>query len=142
MENLNISEIDLTRLTAAQLAELRDRTNALLAQSVQTVSDRDLLLDYSIKLYTKEGLASDVEGSFKLNGILHPRMLADAPGRFEQSFMQQIFKPINADLYDVLEGTNTTDNNLRALPNNSTSYKAAPGINIYGGTQQGIIPGE
>lgn len=122
--------------------DLKDRVSSLLAQKTQPARDNDVVLEYSVNLYTKEGLQSTNDGVFRMNGILHPRVLVDAPSRFEQAFIQQVFTPVNTDFYDVIEGANTTDNSLKSLPNNGTDYSAAPGLPTPEFKPINIIPGE
>lgn len=135
-----ISEIDLSQVPVAELCALRDKIDALLSRDMQRIGDNDLVLDYAVKLITKDGVISRNEGVHRLNAILHPRLLSEAPGRFETAFIQNVFSPVNADAYDLFDSSSNIDSPLAYIK--SQTAGAAPNLALPGMGMPGIIPGE
>lgn len=114
-QDLNISEIDLSQVPVAELIELKDKIDLLLSRNSQRIGDNDLVLEYTVKLRTKDGIISNNEGVHRLNAILHPRLLSDAPSRFETEFIQNVFTPVNADAYDLFDTSSGSNNPLSSI---------------------------
>ena len=117
---LTISEIDLSQIPVAELV------NFLLSKDAHNIGDNDLVLEYTVKLRTKNGVVSDNEGVHRLNAILHPRLLSDAPSRFETAFMQNIFAPVNADAYDLFDSSTNTNNPLSYIRSQTAGIANMP----------------
>ena len=112
----NTSRIDLSNLTLRDLIALRGQVDAALADIYSlSMTQDDVLLEYNIKLKTKDGTVSENIGNVQMNKLLHPRLLGDSPARFQQQFAQQVYAPVNAALFDLLDKHNTTDNDIYAL---------------------------
>lgn len=109
---LNISEIDLSQVPVAVLTDLRSQIDLLLTKDAHNIGENDIVLEYNVRLRTKDGVISTNEGTHRMNAILHPRLLSDAPGRFETAFLQNVFSPVNADAYDLFDSSNSTNNPL------------------------------
>ena len=110
------SRIDLETMTLRELIALRDQVDAALADIYAlNMQDTDISLEYNVKLRTKQGTVSSNTGNIQLNRLLHPRLIAEAPGRLEQEFSQQVFAPVSAALYDLLDEHNPTDYSINAL---------------------------
>lgn len=136
---LTISEIDLSKVPVSELVKLKEQVDFLLTKDAHNIGDNDLVLEYTVKLRTKDGVVSDNEGVHRLNAILHPRLLSDAPSRFETAFMQNIFAPVNADAYDLFDSASNTNNPLsyiRSQTNNATSTAVPASLGLMN------IPGE
>lgn len=119
----NISEIDLRALPVTDLLHLRDRIDEILAEpDTARMGDNDLLLEYDVRIRSKREVKCRNNGSSRLNGILGPRMIAMAPGRLEAEFESQVFSPLNADMYDLLEDHNSTGNRLRQASSMMPAY--------------------
>lgn len=126
---LNISEIDLTQLTVTELASLKNKIEEHLAACLFPVGKHDVVLDYSITLRTSNGTVCENKGSSVLGSILHPRLLADAPRRFETTFMENVFTPVNAEAFDLFDGpANFTGNSLEPINSHVTNFNPAPGL--------------
>lgn len=135
----SISEIDLSQVPVVELVKLKEKVDFLLTKDAHNIGDNDLLLEYVIRLRTKDGVMSRNEGAHRLNAILHPRLLSDAPSRFETAFMQNIFSPVNADAYDLFDSASNTNNPLsyiRSQTNNATSTAVPASLGLMN------IPGE
>lgn len=131
-QDLNISEIDLSQVPVADLIELKKKLDVLLSRDSRDIGANDLVLEYEVKLRTKDGVISNNAGTHRLNAILHQRLLSEAPSRFESAFMQNIFSPINADAYDLFDSSSTSSNPLsgirsQALPGMLGGYNSLPG---------------
>lgn len=112
----NTSRTDLSNLTLRDLIALRGQVDAALADIYSlSMTQDDVLLEYNIKLKTKDGTVSENIGNVQMNKLLHPRLLGDSPSRFQQQFAQQVYAPVNAALFDLLDKHNTTDNDIYAL---------------------------
>lgn len=98
------SGIDLRSLTVKELLDLKGRIDEILAETdLARMKEHDLLLEYDIRLRDINGVRSSNNGTTRLNGILHPRALASAPGRLEEVFESQVFSPLNSDVYDIVD---------------------------------------
>lgn len=131
-QDLNISEIDLSQVPVADLIELKKKLDVLLSRDSRDIGVNDLVLEYEVKLRTKDGVISSNVGTHRLNAILHQRLLSEAPSRFESAFMQNIFSPINADAYDLFDSSSASTNPLsgirsQALPGMLGGYHSLPG---------------
>lgn len=123
---LTISEIDLSQIPVAELVKLKEKVDFLLSKDAHSIGDNDLVLEYTVKLRTKNGIVSDNEGVHRLNAILHPRLLSDAPSRFETAFMQNIFAPVNADAYDLFDSSTNTNNPLSYIRSQTAGIAGMP----------------
>ena len=123
---LTISEIDLSQVPVADLVKLKEQVDFLLSKDAHNIGDNDLVLEYTVKLRTKNGVVSDNEGVHRLNAILHPRLLSDAPSRFETAFMQNIFAPVNADAYDLFDSSTNTNNPLSYIRSQTAGIANMP----------------
>lgn len=117
---LNISEIDLSQVPVATLADLKSQIDFLLTKDAHNIGENDIVMEYSVRLRTKDGVISVNEGTHRLNAILHPRLLSEAPGRFETAFLQNVFSPVNADAYDLFDSSNNTNNPLAYIKSQTT----------------------
>lgn len=98
------SNIDLTTMRQRDLVALARAVESELAErSMPDIGDLDAVLQFKLRLVTKDGEVSANEGTIKFAKLLHPRLIAESPGRVEHEFMQQVYGPISADLYDVLD---------------------------------------
>lgn len=129
-KSLSTSEIDLTQLTPRDLVTLRARIDEALVQCLPTPGKYDIVLDYNLRLRTSEGIVTTHEGSAKLASVLHPRMLPDAPRRFEQEFMQNLYAPINAEAFDLFDNYNPTSNSLEPIFTHVPRLETSPGLPI------------
>lgn len=112
----NTSRTDLSNLTLRDLIALRGQVDAALADIYSlSMTQDDVLLEYNIKLKTKDGTVSENIGNVQMNKLLHPRLLGDSPARFQQQFAQQVYAPVNAALFDLLDKHNPTTNDIYAL---------------------------
>lgn len=119
----NISEIDLRAIPVTDLLCLRDRIDEILAEpDTARMGENDLLLEYDVKIRSRREIKCRNNGSSRLNGILGPRMIAMAPGRLEAEFESQVFSPLNADMYDLLEDHNNTCNKIRQASSMMPAY--------------------
>lgn len=99
-----ISETDLRGLPVKELLALKERIDGILAETdLARMKEYDLLLEYDIRIRDVNGVRSSNNGTTRLNGILHPRALASAPGRLEEVFESQVFSPLNSDVYDIID---------------------------------------
>lgn len=142
-KDLNISEIDLSQIATSDLWELKDKIDFLLSKDSQRIGDNDIVLEYSVRLRTKEGVVSNNEGVHRLNAILHPRLLSDAPGRFETEFIQNVFAPINADAYDLFDSASDSDNPLSSIKSHTKQLgNGTSNIQMPNFFSAGNLPGE
>lgn len=119
---------DVSSLGFLDLIKLKKQIDTTLAEaSLVNLDDEDIILEYNIRLRTTDGVVSENNGNIRMNKLLHPRLIATAPSRFEQEFSQQIYEPINAALYDLLEEKNTTKNSIYALKQ-TTINNEIPGM--------------
>lgn len=115
----NTSRIDLNNLTLRELIALRDQVDAALADIYSlTIRDDDAVLEYNVSLRTHNGLVSRNAGSIQMNKLFHPRLIAESPERFEQQFTQQVYAPMSAALYDLLDECNPTEHSIHHARNN------------------------
>jgi hypothetical protein len=128
-KSLNISEIDLTQLTVTELASLKARIDEQIEACLFPVGKHDIVLDYSVKLRTQAGIVCENKGSAVLGSVLHPRLLADAPRRFESTFMENVFTPVNAEAFELFDGpANLSGNSLESINTHVTRFNSTPGI--------------
>lgn len=107
------SRIDLRSLRVEELLSLKESIEGILAEAdTSRMRDTDLLLEYDIRIRTKDGVCCSNSGSSRLNGILGPRAISSAPGRLEAEFENQVFGPINSDLYDLIESHNPNEGSI------------------------------
>ena len=131
MKSLNISEIDLTQLTVTELAELKQRIAAILNNYAVLANKHDVVLEYDVRLRTQQGVICENEGSVKLGSILHPRLIADAPRRFETAFLENVYTPVHAEAFELFDNpVYTGGNSLEPLSNNVKALESHPGIII------------
>ena len=130
----------MTDLSADELWKLRDAIDAILAGGDSRVGDHDIVLEYRIRLLTSSGVSSVNDGTIPMKSILHPRLLAEAPSRFENVFIQNVFTPVNADAYDLFENSNQTGNSLSSIKTHIAS--SAPGLQIPSVGTFDMLPGE
>lgn len=109
MDDLEKSSLeDLLALKAKIDKEINNRING-------ETGPQDIDLFYYIYMCSPEKTYAENSGHIAFNKILHPRLLAEAPMRFESQWNQQIFSPINAELYDVIDKHNTTGNSITGI---------------------------
>lgn len=136
----NTSKIDLSSLTLRDLIALRDQVDAALADVYSlSLAQDDVLLEYNIKLKTKDGTVGSNNGNIQMNKLLHPRLLGDSPARFQQQFAQQVYAPVNAALFDLLDKHNPTENTIYAL-DQPEGYGPPPGLPVPVYTQEDDLP--
>lgn len=100
----SISETDLRTLKPAELKRLRDSITGILAEyHTAMLENDDVLVEYSVKLHTTDGVAVSKSGFSTLGSLLHKRLVTTAPSRVESMFTTEIFAPINAALFDVID---------------------------------------
>lgn len=103
------SVIDLRSLPVRRLLELKEEIDEILVETdVARMGPSDLLLEYDVCIRDVNGVKCRNSGASRLNGILHPRMLAAAPGRLESEFESQVFSPLNAGLYDMVDSSDAS----------------------------------
>lgn len=130
-KSLNISEIDLTQLTVTELAALKQRINDTLSACLLPANKHDIVLEYNVKLRTHEKTICENEGSIKLGSILHPRLIADAPRRFETAFLENVYTPVNAEAFELFDDPMYTGgNSLEPVSTHGNSIESHPGIII------------
>lgn len=109
----NICETDLRAIPMAELLNLKDRIDRILAEAdFARMGQDDLLLEYDVKLLKKDGEGFRNSGSTRLNSILAKRLVAAAPGRLEEEFSNQVFGPVNAHLYDIIDERNPENGSM------------------------------
>lgn len=127
----NVSEIDLDSLSLQDLVVLKREVDARLAIDIYPMAKEDVVLDYSLKLRSHEGVVGENHGSMRLPGLLNFRALAQAPQAFESSFLTQVFNPINNDAIALIESANYTGNRLSsARAQLVDDFNPAPGMRI------------
>lgn len=135
-QKLSISSIDLDQLSLQELVELKTAVDAALAVDIYALKAEDVVLDYSLKLRTADGVAGENSGTVRLNALLSPRMLSAAPQRFEQAVLSQVLEPITTEALSLIENANPTDLKLSsARAQLADPYVSAPGFS------SGFMPG-
>lgn len=125
------SEIDLSKLTLRDLIALRAQVDVALADIYTLPLEAgDAALEYSLALRTADGTVSRNAGNIQMNKLLHPRLIAESPARFEQQFSQQIYAPLSAALYDLLDKHNPTGNSTYALKQQVGDNYDLPGLPV------------
>jgi hypothetical protein len=131
MTESNTSRIDLSKLTLRELIALRDQVDVALADVFTLpLGEGDAALEYSLVLRTADGTVSRNAGNIQMNKLLHPRLIAESPARFEQQFSQQIYAPLSASLYDLLDKHNPTGNSTYALKQQIGDDYDLPGLPV------------
>lgn len=111
----NILETDLSQLTVEQLRQLKLKVDEALSPDIPSLKDTDIVLEYSVRIRTSKGIACENVGASRMNSILNLRLLAEAPSRLENEFMQQVYGPINADAFDLFDANNPTLNSIEPV---------------------------
>lgn len=140
-KNSPTSEIDLSQLTISQLRSLKTEVDAMLAPDIPELGMRDVVLEYSVRLRTKDGVFCENTGSSRMNSLLNLRLLAEAPSRLEHEFMQQVYGPLKADAYELFDINNPTQHSLDPISTHvGNKFDVMPGlpVPIIGQT----LPGE
>lgn len=66
---------------------MRDKIDSILNEAPNyNIKNNDIVIEYKIRIVTKDGVLSDNQGTSRLNSIINPRLLAEAPRRFESEF--------------------------------------------------------
>ena len=131
MTESHTSRIDLSKLTLRELIALRDQVDVALADVFTLpLGEGDAALEYSLVLRTADGTVSRNAGNIQMNKLLHPRLIAESPARFEQQFSQQIYAPLSAALYDLLDKHNPTGNSTYALKQQIGDDYDLPGLPV------------
>ena len=112
----NTSEIDLSQLTLRELMDLRDRVESELSKApILRLGQADVGIEYTIKAHTSNAVIHEAAGVLTLPAILHPRLIATAPGRAESLLSQQLIEPLMADLVDTFDNVNPEASSLLGL---------------------------
>ena len=118
-------------MTLRELIALRDQVDVALADVFTLpLGEGDAALEYSLVLRTADGTVSRNAGNIQMNKLLHPRLIAESPARFEQQFSQQIYAPLSAALYDLLDKHNPTGNSTYALKQQIGDDYDLPGLPV------------
>lgn len=119
-------------MTLRELIALRDQVDAALADAYcLPMQDGDVALEYNLIMRTHDGTVSRNAGNIQMNRLLHPRLIAESPARFEQQFSQQIYAPLSAALYDLLDQNNPTQHSIYALTQQTgTNSAGLPGLPV------------
>ena len=124
------SRIDLSRMTLRELIALRAQVDAALADIYTLpMEEGDAALEYSLVLRTADGTISKNAGNIQMNKLLHPRLIAESPARFEQQFSQQVYAPMSAALYDLLDKHNHIGNTYALKQQTGDDYDL-PGLPV------------
>lgn len=109
------NSISVTDLSLQELLDLKKQVDAALTVDVPELGNTDVILEYAVRIRTKDGAVVNNTGSVRMNALMSPRLLAEAPRRFETEFRQNVYSPVNAGLYDLLDQYNPTDESTTAL---------------------------
>ena len=126
--NLNI---DLTSLPVTALKSLRSDIDELLRQSyIDDTDDNDIVLEYDIKIHTADGDVKRNKGVTRMNKITSPRLIVDAPRRFEAEFLHQVYEPVYADAMEIFDSKSGSNKSLLTIKQNIGEYddSALPGL--------------
>lgn len=118
---------DLTSLSLDALDELRNKVvDALQDAACGRLGDQDLILEYSVRLRTAKGEVSVNNGLSRMNKVLSPRLIGDAPRRFETEFLQQVYEPVYADAIDLMDSVSRNPRSLGSIKQAIGSYDKEP----------------
>lgn len=109
------SPISVTDLSLQDLLALKKQVDAALTVDVPELGNSDVILEYTVRIRTKDGVVANNTGAVRMNALTSPRLLAEAPRRFETEFRQNVYAPVSAGLYDLLDKYNPTDESTTAL---------------------------
>lgn len=120
----SISEIDLTNLTVDALLDLKLKVEEQLRKAnTINLKDTDLLIQYDVKLVSKEGVIAVNEGSSRMNSIMNRRLIVEAPRRFESEFQHQIFEPIYAEAIELFDNNSFNNSSLANIKQQIGNYE-------------------
>lgn len=128
-EQRTITPTDLRTLSFRELKALYKEAGALLREGEgDDLNSDDVVVEYEVRIVTKSGEAYTNKGKSQLNAILNPRLLADAPRRFELDFHHNVFSPVYAAAFSLFDQHNPTQNSTRLLQNgDNDDLPALPG---------------
>lgn len=107
---------DIEKSSLEELLEARAKIDKEINNRLNgETGEQDVDLFYYIYMCSPDKNTVENKGHLSFSKILHPRLLAEAPMRFESQWHQQIFSPINAALYDVIDKHNTTGNSITGI---------------------------
>lgn len=119
----SISEIDLTNQPVHVLLALKDKVESQLSKvNSFKLKDSDLVLEYQVKLRSKDGIIAVNEGSSRLNSIMNKRLIVEAPRRFEAEFQHQIFEPVYAEAMALFDESSLNENSLENIKQQIGTY--------------------
>lgn len=120
-EPRTITSTDLRTLSFRELKALYKEAGELLREGEgEDLNSEDVVVEYEVRLVTKDGEVYSNKGRSQLNAILNPRLLADAPRRFELDFHHNVFSPVYAAAFELFDAHNPTQNSTHLLTNGDT----------------------
>lgn len=122
-----ILQADLSSLSLDAVEELRNKAaDALQDAACGRLGEHDVVLEYSVRLRTARGEVSSNYGVTRMNKVLSPRLLGDAPRRFESEFMQQVYEPVYADAIDLMDSASRNPRSLGSIKQSIGNYDKDP----------------
>lgn len=129
-------DIDLTSLPVAALKKLQKQINNLLREAyIEELDPKDVVLEYDIKLHASNGRVYENKGVTKMNRITSPRLIVDAPRRFEAEFLHQVYEPVYADAMELFDQESGSNKSLLTLKQTIGKFdeQPIPGLPAPGG---------
>lgn len=132
-ERLSITKDVLLSLNARELRRVHQQVLEILREGeTDDLNQDDMVLDYEVRILTKDGVAYVNKGKSPMNSILHQRLIPEAPGRFQTEFMHNVYSPVHAAAFELFDAHNPTQNSVHLLENDQSSeIPGLPGDDLY-----------
>lgn len=118
---------DLTSLPVAALEKLRNAASSALQDGAcGRLGENDIVVEYDVRIRAGNGKAFSNSGLARMNRITAPRLLGDAPRRFETEFMQQVYEPVYADAMELFDTAAEGERSLSGMRQAIGEYEKEP----------------